>query len=209
MTILAFLISLVFATTVLYMPRVGGGWFWDIGNALGFLAFAGLLFQMIPRARSETARRHETLGYWVLALAIVHAFWFLIGDPVARVYLQPGAPLYMWLGLAGLIALAVLAVLARMPDRTYVHKNFRSFRTTHRLLGLTAVAAAGLHILLSGFYLSSWLQSAILVLIGLATCFGRRYWAGLGRPPIASSAIYLTFGGGAVLLFALIRNVGK
>lgn len=45
---LAVFVALVFAATFLVLPRNGGGWFWEAGNGLGFLAFAGLLFQMIP-----------------------------------------------------------------------------------------------------------------------------------------------------------------
>lgn len=208
MAVLAILIALVFATTFVFAGRVGGGYFWDFGNALGFLALAGLLFQMVPYPRSQAARRHERLGYWVLAVAIAHALWFLAGDAVVRVYLQPGAPLYMWSGLVGIMALAALSILARMPDRMRVHKRFSSFKTTHRILGFIVVFAIALHILLSGFYLTTWLQWVVLLLIGLGACFGRRYWIQLSQPPSASSAVYLSFGAVAVLLFVLIRNVG-
>lgn len=208
MAVLAILIALVFATTFVFADRVGGGYFWDFGNALGFLAFAGLLFQMVPYPRSQAARRHERLGYWVLAVAIGHVFWFLLGDAVVRVYLLPGGPLYMWSGLVGIMALAALSVLARMPDRMRVHRRFSSFRTTHRVLGFVVVVAAGFHILLSGFYLTGWLQWALLCLIALAACSGRSYWTRLRHPPSASSAVYLSFGSVAVLLFVLIRNAG-
>ncbi|MBU3028733.1 ferric reductase-like transmembrane domain-containing protein [Paracoccus marinaquae] len=205
--VLATLVAVVFALTFLALPRLGGGWFWETGNALGFLALAGLLFQMIPYPRSGAARRHERLGYWVLATAIAHAFWFLAGDPTLRVYLQPGAPAHMWLGLFGLLALALLCVLARMPDRMRVHRRYRVFRTLHRGLGLAALAGAGLHVLLSGFYLPSWPQAALLVLICLACSLGRRVWARLQAPPRASAGIYLATGAVAGALFVLIRNL--
>ena len=209
MAALAILIALVFATTFILMARVGGGYFWDFGNALGFLAFAGILFQMIPYPRSKAARRHEQLGYWVLAVAIVHAFWYLVGDAVVRVYLLPGAPIYMWSGLIGILALAMLTVFARMPDRMRIHKRFSNFRMTHRILGFIVVASASLHILLSGFYLATWPERGMLFLITLAACFGRQYWMRLKQPPTASSAVYVIVGSVAVLLFVLIRNVGQ
>ncbi|MEO9779443.1 MAG: hypothetical protein ABJH07_05240 [Sedimentitalea sp.] len=209
MTVLAILIVLVFATSFLFTGRVGGGYYWDFGNALGFLALAGLLFQMVPYPRSLTARRHENIGYLVLAVAIAHAFWFLAGDAVVRVYLQPGAPLYMWAGLVGIISLAALSILARMPDRMRVHKRFSSFRNTHRVLGFIVVAATAHHVLLSGIYLTSWPQWVLLALIGLGACFGRQYWSRLSHPPSASSVVYLSFGSIAILLFVLVRNAGS
>lgn len=207
LAVLAIIVGSVFSIAFLDMPRLGGGWFWDFGNALGFLAFAGLLFQMIPRARMQTTSRHELLGYWVLTVALAHAFWFLAGDGAVRVYLQPGAPLYMWLGLAAIVAMALLTALARMPDRMRVHKRFRVFRTTHRALGFVVVAAGGLHIMMSGFYLSDGSQHALLMLLVLATCVGRPYWARLDRAPSAPGRAYLIMGTVAVGIFALARNL--
>ncbi len=56
------LVAAVFAITFLSAPRLGGGWFWDIGNGLGFVAFAGILAQMIPAVKSGFRARHETLA---------------------------------------------------------------------------------------------------------------------------------------------------
>ncbi len=205
MTILAIVIASVFATTFLVGP-VGGGYYWDFGNALGFLALAGLLFQMVPYPRSQVARRHERLGYWVLALAIAHALWFLAGDATVRVYLQPGAPFYMWAGLVGVLAMAALCSLARLPDRMRVHRRYSSFRTTHRVLGFVVVAASVIHVLPSGFYLATWVQWGALGAIVACSCLGRGYWVRLSRPPSASTAVFLVCGGVAVLLFVLLRN---
>lgn len=205
MNVLVLVVALVFGATFLVLPRTGGGWFWDIGGALGFLAFAGLLFQMIPRTRN--GRRHEVLGYWVLGTAIVHAFWLLAGDAVVGFYLKPGAPLYMWLGLAGLLALAVLAVLARMPDRMRVHRRFPVFRRVHRILAFITVGTAALHIVRSGFYLPGLPQSLLIGLVLVATCFGRPVWAKLEKPPTASGLGYLAVGVVAVGMFVLSRNL--
>lgn len=208
MTVLAVIVGLVFLVTFAGVPPVGGGWFWDSGNALGFLAFAGLLFQMIPAARTQATTRHERLGYRVLAVATLHASWFLAGDGAVRVYLQPGAPIAMWLGLVGLVALALLTALARMPDRMRVHRRFRTFRAIHRLLGFAVVAGAGLHVVLTGFYLSRWLQDGLLVLFVAACCLGRPYWARLGAPPVASGPGFAVVGMVAAGAFLLARNLG-
>lgn len=205
--VLAVVVGLVFAVTFAG-ARVGGGWFWDFGNALGFLALAGILFQMIPSGRGAATRRHERLGYWVLGVAVAHAFWFLLGDGAVRVYLQPGAPLAMWLGLAALVGLATLTALARMPDRMRVHRRFRTFRTVHRWLGFAVVATAVLHVALTGFYLSRWLQDGLLLLVVAACCFGRRHWARLGTPPVASGTGFVAVGLVAAAGFLLLRNLG-
>lgn len=207
MAVLAIIVALVFLVTFAATPTVGGGWFWDFGNALGFVALAGLIFQMIPYARTGTTQRHERLGYWVLGIGTLHAFWFLTGDGAVWAYLSPGAPLYMWLGLAAILALAVLTALARMPDRMRVHRRFRTFRFVHRVLGFAVVGTAGLHVVLTGFYLSRSIQIVLLALIFAATCLGRPYWGRLGRPPVASGPAYAVLGLGAAAAFLLIRNL--
>lgn len=208
MIVLSVIIAMVFAMTFLNMPLLGAGWFWDLGNALGLLAYAGLLFQMIPgRPKGRLVKRHEWLGYATLALGGVHAFWFLLGDGAVHVYLQPGAPAYMWLGLAALILLGVLTVLARMPERMRVHSTYRVFKQVHRWLGVGLVVAAALHIALSGFYLSVWWQVLLLAGATGAACFGRPLWTRLKTPPAASGRLYLMAGSAAVLVFVLIRDL--
>lgn len=203
---LVFLVS--FAGVLVGGPLVGAGWFWDLGNALGFLALGGMLFQTIPYRRAQATQRHERLGYWVLGVAVVHAFWFLTGDGAVRVYLQPGAPAAMWLGLAAILALAALTALARMPDRMRVHRRFRTFRAVHRWLGFALVAAAGLHVALTGFYLSERVQDALLVLLVAGCCLGRPAWERLLAPPVASGAAFVAIGLIAAAGFVLARNFG-
>lgn len=145
----------------------------------------------------------------MLGASIVHAFWFLIGDGTVRFYLLPGAPAYMWLGLAALIVMAVLAVLARMPDRRRIHPRFQIFKQVHRALGYFALATAFLHIVLSGFYLPSWLQIGLLAALAAAACLGRPGWtrAAAASPP--SGLTYLATGAVAIGAFILIRNLGQ
>ncbi|TPE53274.1 ferric reductase-like transmembrane domain-containing protein [Amaricoccus solimangrovi] len=207
--VLAAIVGLVFLVSFASGARVGGGWFWDLGNALGFLGLAGILFQMIPAARGAATKRHERLGYWVLAIAGAHAFWFLLGDGAVRVYLQPGAPLAMWLGLAALLVLAPLTLLARMPERARVHRSFRGFRAVHRFLGFAVVGTASLHVALTGFYLTRWLQDALLLAVISACCLGRSYWARLGAPAVASAPAFAAAGLAAAAAFVLARNLGR
>ena len=205
---LAAVVGLVFLVTFADGRRVGGGWFWDLGTALGFAALAGILFQMIPFARAGESRIHQRLGTWVLGAAILHAFWFLFGDGAVWTYLSPGAPLAMWLGLAALLLLGLLSVIARMPDRARLHRRFRTFLTLHRGLGFAVVAAAGLHVALTGFYLARWGQDLLLLALMAAACLGRPLWARLGRPPVASGPAFALMGALAGGAFLLARNLG-
>lgn len=194
---------LILGVMALADPWRSGGVFWDFGNALGFLALAGLMFQMIPGPRGAS-RPHELLGYWILAVAVLHSFWFLAGDAVVRFYLLPGGPPHMWLGLAGLLLLAGLSSLARMPDRMRLHPSYRGFRRVHRHLALACLAATLLHVLLGGFYLPYWWQGAALTGVALACAYGRRIWSRSFPAPVAAC---LGAGGVAVILFVLIREV--
>lgn len=202
------LVALVFGLTFLDSSRFGGGWFWDFGNALGFLGFAGLLFQMIPPIRARRDRQHEFLGYWVLGTVIVHAFWFLVGDGTVRFYLQPGTSLHVWIGLGALLLLGALAVLARMPDRVHIQPSFHSFLKIHRVLAFLTVGGALLHILLSGFYLSTWTQIALIGLLTITACFARSGWFRIGKGEARPSTAYPTLGLVAMAVFVLIRNLG-
>jgi len=114
----------------------------------------------------------------------------------------------MWLGLGAVVGLALLTSLARMPDRMRVHRRFRTFRTVHRWLGFAVVAAAGLHVALTGFYLSRWVQDGLLLVVVLACCLGRQHWARLATPPVATGAGFVAVGLVAAAGFLLLRNLG-
>jgi hypothetical protein len=205
--VLAGLVVLVFGLTFLSGPTPGGGWFWDLGNGIGFLAFAGLLFQMIPVRGRAAMDAHEGLGYGVLALVLLHGFWFLAGDAAVHVYLQWGAPPHMILGLAAVLALAVLTVLARMPDRLTRHRSYRSFRDLHRTLALVVAGAAALHVVLSRFYLAGLAQALLFAALTLTMCLGRSGWDRVTLRTTAPLAGFLALGAVAVGLFAAIRTL--
>jgi len=105
----------------------------------------------------------------------------------------------MWLGLGGLLALAALTLLARMPERMRLHPGYRAFRKVHRWLAWAAVAGGGLHVLLTRFYLASPLQAAALALLAVAACLARRPWARIDPDPTPTVAGYLALGAVAVL----------
>lgn len=199
--------AVVFLITFLGAPLMGAGWFWDTGNGIGFAAFAGLLYLTITSNRRLDVRAHQVLGYFVLALAIGHAFWFLLGDATAVEFIKIGAPDYMWLGIVSLIVFIVLIMTANLPDRLRVHRNYPSFKYWHRVLTVVVIAAAVYHIVASNFYLATWYQAAMFALVSLAVCLGRVYWVRLGQIAIASPVIYLALSSALIITFVGLRNL--
>ncbi len=199
--------AVVFLITFLAAPTMGAGWFWDVGNGIGFAAFAGLLYLTIASNRRLDVRAHQILGYAVLLLVVGHAFWFLLGDATVVEFIKIGAPDYMWLGIVSLILFVVLITTANVPDRLRVHQNYPSFRYWHRILTIVVIAGAAYHIAVSNFYLGTWYQAGLLALISIAVCFGRAYWIRLGQIVIASAAAYLAVSTMLIAVFAGLRNL--
>ena len=197
----------VFLTTFLANPTMGAGWFWDVGNGLGFAAFAGLICLGITSYGRLDVRAHQVFGHAVLFVAIVHALWFLLGDAVAVEFMKIGAPDYMWLGIVGLILLFVLLTIALVPDRLRVHKDYSAFRYWHRVLAVATVACCTYHIVVSNFYLAAWYQVALFVGVAAAASFGRAYWIKLGQLPIATPAAFMLISVFIASLFSAIRNL--
>lgn len=207
MKILLATMAVVFVITFLGAPLMGAGWFWDTGNGIGFAAFAGLLYLTITSNRRLDVRAHQVLGYFVLALVIAHAFWFLLGDGTAVEFIKIGAPDYMWLGIVSLIVFVILIMTANLPERMRVHENYPSFKYWHRVLTIVVIGGAVYHVVVSNFYLATWYQAILFVLLSLAVCVGRAYWVRLGQIVIASPAAYLALSGALIIVFVGLRNM--
>ena len=207
MVVLLASFGLVFGLTMIARPTMGAGWFWDAGNGIGFAAFAGILCLMITSSRRLDVRLHQLLGYVVLLLALVHAFWFLLGDAVAAEFLKVGAPDYMWLGVAGLLLLAVLELVALLPDRLRVHRDYAAFRYWHEVLAVVALAAVTYHVLGSGFYLGRWYQVVMFGGLAALVIFGRRWRLRLGQLPIVRPPLFLFVSIVFTAAFAALRNL--
>lgn len=197
----------VFLLTFLAAPTMGAGWFWDAGNGLGFAAFAGLLYLTITSSRRLDVRAHQVFGYAVLSLALLHAFWFLLGDAAAVEFIKPGAPDYMWLGVVGLLLLGLLITVALIPDRLRVHKDYPAFKYWHRVLAIATIACITYHIVVSDFYLATRYQAALFVALAVVVSFGRMYWIRLGQLPIATVSVYLVLSVMLTAAFAVVRNL--
>ena len=201
------LFAALFLITFLSAPVMGAGWAWDADNALGFCSLGGILYLTTPLNFRANGQQHELLGYAVLLMVLAHAFWFLLRDPVLLQYLKPGAPVYMWAGLAAAVLLLLLVSLSVLPLRRKLHKGHASFRYWHIVLGITCVAAATYHILGSGFYLSTWYQKILFVGLVLGMIASRQRSTGKKpcRPMTLSTFLVLSAAG--VVLFTLVRNV--
>ena len=127
-------LAAVFLITFFAAPTMGAGCFWDTGNGLGFAAFAGFLYLTITSSRRLDVRAHQVLGYAVFFLALLHAFWFLLGDAAVVEFVKPGAFEDMWLGVIGLLSLGILMTVALVPDRLRVHKDYPAFKYWHRVI---------------------------------------------------------------------------
>lgn len=197
----------VFLVTFLAAPTMGAGCFWDVGNGLGFAAFAGLLYLTITSNRRLEIRAHQLLGYAVFALVVFHGFWFLLGDATVAEFLKIGAPDYMWLGVASLVLLALLLITASVPERFRLHDNYPSFKYWHRVLTVAMILSAAYHIVVSDFYLHAWYQGVLFVLLAVGVCLGRAYWVRLGQIDIATPVVYLSVSAVSLAVFVAVRNV--
>jgi hypothetical protein len=200
-------LAVVFLITFLAAPTMGAGWFWDTGNGLGFAAFAGLLYLTITSSRRLNVRAHQLLGYAVLFLGLLHAFWFLLGDAAAVEFIKPGAPNYMWLGVIGLLLLGILITVALVPDRMRVHKDYPAFKYWHRVIAIATIGCIAYHIVASGFYIGAWYQTVLFVTLALAVSFGRVYWIKLGQLPIVTVSAYFVLSVILTAMFTAVRNL--
>lgn len=199
--------SAVFLLTFIATPTMGAGWFWDAGNALGFAAFAGLLYLTITSSRRLDVRAHQVLGYGVLLVAVAHAFWFMLGDGAVVEFMKLGAPDYMWHGIVSMLLLGFLITVALVPDRFRVHRDYPAFKYWHRVVAIITIGTATYHIIVSNFYLGAWYQGLLFALLSIAAAFGRAYWIRLGQLPIANTTAYLAVSAIFAVAFTAIRNM--
>ena len=188
--------ALVFLLTLLAAPTLGSGWFWDLGNGLGFAAFAGLLYLTASGRLLRDLRAHRLIGQSILLVVLAHVLWFLLGDAAVVAFIEPGAPLYMWSGVAAAILLGVLVLARPLLERP-----------RHGLLAVVVILASAGHILGSQFYLRTTYQAALFILLVAIACCGRVPVAGPGKTPRVTAAYYLGLCALFAALFGTIRNL--
>ena len=215
MMMLVVMFVLVFSLTFLAAPTLGSGWFWELGNGLGFAAFAGLLYLVASGRLTRDVRIHRIMAQCVLLVVLAHVFWFLLGDAAVVEFMKPGAPAYMWFGIAGMALLGALVLAPPLPEGRRATGGPGMVRRRHGLLAVAVILAAAGHVVGSQFYLRAPHQVLLFVLLAAAACSGRVPMAGAGADPGAASAakpitiaaFYLGYCLLFAFLFSAIRNL--
>jgi len=160
------LVGLVFSVALAARPTLGDGWYWEVGNGLGFLALV-LIFVLTLHGRGGLggSSEHRWLGIGVFFAVFGHALWFLVGDSVVWEYLRWGAPHYMVAGVlsAGLLLLVTFSSVITFRNESYA--GYPSFQRWHRYLSVAILITAIVHVLLSGFYIIYLWQMIALVTV--------------------------------------------
>ena len=204
---LVFTVTSVLIVTFLAAPGLGAGWAWDIGNGIGFLAFAGLLYLSKIGGSGRNVRAHQLLGFLVLGVTVTHVLWFLVLDATVIEYVKPGAPPHMWTGIASFLMLVVLIFISLPEYRLRLHRRYALFKFWHLSLALLAMMGAGHHIVVSGFYLREPYQVALFLLLVAIVVFGDSYLGKREAETRRSFWVFIGLGVFCVAVFAGIRNV--
>ena len=197
-------VLLVFGMTFLSDPFLGAGLFWDTGNAVGYVALAGLAYLLAASTRPVEPAGHRLLGNVILGIAALHALWFLAFDAASVTYLRPGAPNYMWAGAGAILLLSGVTLMGLAEYRRWFRRAPERFRVWHRWLAIVTLALTLWHVAGSGFYLDNEYETALLITAGGYACFGRRLPP--GGDTRRNSAIYIAAGLFAAALFVVLRN---
>ena len=197
----------IFLLTMLASPTLGAGWFWDIGNALGFCAFVGLLYMSYASANSVDVKAHRLLGIAVLLIAALHVFWLLLGDPVVVEYIRPDAPHHMWAGILAFVLLNVLILVGLPEYRLRIHIDRNNFRYWHRWTAIGVITASAWHIVGAGQYLRMPHQWIPMLAIAAIACFASRFSSHNNDLSSRSPWLFLGTTLLATSIFALVRNI--
>ena len=148
----------------------GGGWFWDIGNWLGFAALALMLHLFIDSGRGRGVKRHQSLAWLAVGAAVCHAIYFVVLDATLIEYLQPTMPIYMAIGILALVLLLVTAITSITAVRRRLYASRDEFKRLHWWFSALLLATAGYHVIGSAFYYNTTLQMLLLTILiaGLA-----------------------------------------
>ena len=145
-------------------PTPAGRDFWtELSVALGFVGLStmGLQFAVTARFRrlanpygiDVVIRFHRQIALFAGALVLAHPAILFAADPGRLALLDfTSAPWRARFGLTSVLALAALTVLAVWRQRLGV--RYESWRVTHGILAVLAVAFALAHIELVGYYVS-------------------------------------------------------
>ena len=196
------LVFIVFAITLVHGPLQAAGWFWDGGNALGILAFSGMLYLFLDVGASRRQRIHQLISYGVMASLLIHVAWLWVPDQTIWYYMTWDGPAYMIAGSVALLLLVAVTLLALPATRKVWHLHHAQFKRWHYWCSFTAISGGFWHIAGSGFYFSSlesWLLLAVIVAI-----VGARHFNLVPRPePLRLSLVAIPV---LTLAFVLVKG---
>ena len=132
---------------------------WEIAQALGLCAGAAclVLCGLAVRPRAGTAggfrlRRHEFLGWSVLAGVVLHVGLSLGADQLVLEHVKPTAPVYEYAGMLALLTLLFLTVPAGAAVRQRLWPRHRNFQAVHVGAACLLVVTLAAHVLTTGRY---------------------------------------------------------
>ena len=168
------LLALVPLIVGLAPPTPPGRAFWlELSIALGFVGLGqlALQFALIARFRriSEpfgidlVMQYHRQIGILAVVLVLAHPVVLIAWRPAYASMLNPVAG--DWAGRSGLLATAAMVGLVVVSIwRRPLHIGYETWRVTHALLGIAALALAQLHASLTGLYLAAtWKHVALVI----------------------------------------------
>ncbi len=161
------LVPAALVATLLVHPDQSGGWLWDVGNGLGYLAFAGLLYLFVDVGFGSRHRHHQWVGYVVLGAVFGHVLVLWLPDATLWHYTSIDAPWYMLVGLVAAGVLIAGLTVALPATRRYWHASHRAFRRWHYWLAMLILILTAAHILGSAFYLAD-VEKWLLVTLAAA-----------------------------------------
>lgn len=168
----------------------GGGFWWDLALALGYMVLAMTAAQFALTARFKRAAApfgvdlvycfHHYVGVVILLLLAAHVSLLLEQYPEALGRTPAGAlQTHIVAGWVGLFALLVLTVSSIWRKRLRIDYDF--WRRAHVVLALVALLAAALHVHTSGSYLRAPLKRGLWISL-VAFGLGLSVYVRLVRP---------------------------
>jgi hypothetical protein len=141
--------------------RPSGGFAWDAGNGLGVAALAAFALLTVSSGRGR-GHSHQICAWLGLIAVVGHTAYFLFLDQTLYDYVQPGAPFYMWCGIAALVLVVVTTFTALPRFRRAVYASYPGFVDVHWGLSTAILALCIWHVIGAGLYVTQPLQQVLL-----------------------------------------------
>ena len=181
----------VFVATLLEHPSATGGWYWDIGNGLGYLALSGSIIGFLSPGIARHQRAHQWTGYCTALLIIAHVLWLWVPNPTLWHYLTPDGPWYMHIALVSTALMGTSILLAVKSQRRRWHDSYPAFQRWHYWLAVATLVSAYLHIYGSAFYLGSMGLTLLAIVTASALAYPRTRPIHSAVQPATAPALYL------------------